>query len=625
MINIRHYLIVISLIIVVVSGVIILFPVSFPADLGFSKVICNPVCSYAGPQSDPVKTRFLPGELTDRYIKEEHAARVRLEWIAEILPEDRTVQNTLIQFEDLLTDYDEETLIYSLIRDVYPDKDIVAEAVALSMKREWFYSELADRSDIREAIIQEIPSDPEDAALQRTLLSGFTNATMNQTTREDLNNLTTRLSTLESEYRSNQDKGHAIPNLHLMNTILEVRHEIATTCGYSSYFDYALGSVFTNESNIPLRNTLKDYLKDQTDSLRVLSHNEAVDLLAEKITIDPKADRVYDYEIADLWERISTNLSPDVRLIHEFFPADRVIDRMNLIFGELFNLSITEQPVMSAWDSDVHVYQINDFRSGEVLAFWFLQIEKDNKQVSGRTYLIKPGRTINGVRNPAVSAVIIPATSGEGSETSFFSSEDLQILFHEYGHMLKHSLACSRYATLSGGRFESQPAREIPSHLIEHICWEPDFFCQIIGDDADKSGQTSPDLLDPMIQHHGEELTFGSGYIRAYRMFLANLDITLHSGPGPYDFSILSAALYQNITGMVDSSGGAGLLLNPSFFLSPNAGTYWQYPVDDEYISAILRIYRDAGGINQEAGSKIRARFFESEINDPIIDFSLFS
>jgi Zn-dependent oligopeptidase len=512
-----------------------------------------------------------------------------------------------------MTGFDDQTLMFILTGDEYPDPTVAQEARNASYLRQVFLNEVYLRSDLSDALSAPVPPDETGSRLQQRILENFQIANLPRDLKDEITRLGMNLSELERQYRLNQREGAASPNLYLMSKITEKRQQIVSLLGFSSFAEYQV-----NQSGI--RSTLHD-LQNSIGRISApytrKSYEEAQTLLAGKQVRNPDATMVYDYEIASLRRDISP---PKTRgendYIFLFSPADLIIRNYHDVISHLFGITITPVPRFQSGIPEIKCYRISDPESESTLACFYLLVRssEEHQPASGKTYYLRSGRNQGECWIPAVSAVVLTVPARNAGSTIFLSPDDLSILSHEYGHMLRHSLSKSGYATLSSGSRELTGYIEIPSHFMERLARNASFLSRVYvpvqergipvsnGTENLSSPENTGGTIDPVL----------------YDLLLSDLDIALHSGNETNDFMRLFNDQYEYYSGFRGTTGGADLLLSPAFFISGNAGVYWHYVIDGLYADELFSRFHSEGILNSSAGISFRREVFEpSGSEDP--------
>ncbi len=577
---------------------------------------------YRDTDLNPMGIPISPGAISLQINQSIAQTRQGLDEFSAIPDTLRTTENTLIRFEHLMNAFDDHTRVLTFLSYEYPDPIIAAEAEEARFFRDSFLNDLYLDPAIADTISKVHPDTVLDQRLQSRILEMFQYAHLSPSEKRNLTLLGEDLSHLESAYLQNQRTNQASANLMLMPQILSLRQQIVSILGYSSFASYQIAT-----SGIPVQQSeLEAFLLNRSMVLRHASHTEAVDLLREKQKNDPIATQVFDYEIAPLHARLKNQSVQEPRqLIASYFPIESVLPRIHNTLSDILGIRILEVPGPCTKIPDIHLYRMINSSSSDTLAWFYLWLltDPDSGSTSGRSYLLRAGRWENGSWISPVSFLIIPLQSDNQMGKKNFSLDELQILFHEYGHLMRQSLVTSPYRTLS----VSDPSgfTEVPSLFFERLLFTPEMLDRLAGFDSGYSPKTADPnwirLRDHSLNARGEEESYGSGYIRVYQVLLASMDLALHGTNTSISRSFLPVwnDQYQNFTGYASSGSGSSLLLNPSFFLG-NEGTYWHYILDDAYAGYLFERFQKEGILNRSTGIAFKKDLLEpAGTQDPIV------
>lgn len=559
---------------------------------------------------EPIPLVYTPGEIPVQVNETINKTRLDLDDLASLPDSERTVKNTLVRFEEIITSFDDQTLKYTLIGAEFPDPEVAAKARHATYQRDAFLNEVYLRSDLAHALSVVIPDSDTDRELQKRINESFNLSTLPGPVRERLTALGQNLSEAETAYLKNQQEGNASLNLLLIPQIITLRQEIVSLLGYHSFAEYQIA-----QSGIPFDQTeLTNYLINLSIPLSRQSHEEAGSLLRIKQEKDPNASVVYDYEIPILHSRLPESMNQSRSSdVSGLFPAESVIANTNAIFSRIFGISIITALTNQTFDPGMHLFRITTRESSKPQAWFYLWIrpEAGVRSTSGRTYYLRAGHDSGGEWVPPVTVIvlIVPAERNHGQ--ILLTPVDMQVLFHEFGHLFRQSLATSRYATLSSATRDESGYSELFSLFLEKFLWTPEVLDLLSGKTSTGMNRLPEALRDRIIADHGEEAEYGTGYIRVYPVFLSLMDLQIHSGNSSSDFYSLYDRMYENLTGYRSASGISSLLLNPAFFVSDNAGTYWHYVLDDAYAADLFSRFGYEGVLDAREGVLCRRELFE--------------
>ena len=497
---------------------------------------------------DPLHLHYLPGEIPVEINQTITETTRKIDDLTAIPDSSRTFTNTDVRLDFILADFDEQTLKYSLIADITGDQAVKKEAEYASYQRDEFLNSVYLREDIAHALSMVTPDQKKDQKLHSRLIDDFKLASLPPEVKNEMNVLGRNLSERCSVYYAHQQDGNASLNLPLIPDIVSLRQQITSLIGYNSFTEYQIA-----QSGVPFdKKQLLSYLTNESVPYSQASHKEAAELLSEKKKKDPGAVVVYDYEIPLLRSKYQTNgLTASCSTT---VPADLVTSRLNDLVEDLFGISIT--PVPSSAPSGMLLFRITDPGSSKTQAWYYLWIKTDPGagSTTGKTYYLRAGHESDGTWVPPVSALIISVPKRQDIGKISLSPVDIQVFFHEYGHLLRHSLATGRYATLSSGARDLGGYSEIFSLLFEKLFWTPEVLDRLFGGTETSECQYSS-IHEQILTCHGEDSGWGPGYIGVYPYFLSLLDLEIHSENKTPDFLNQYNSLYENMTGYRAGTG----------------------------------------------------------------------
>ena len=159
--------------------------------------------------------------------------------------------------------------------------------------------------------------------------------------------------------------------------------------------------------------------------------------------------------------------------LRPYFPADAVIAGMLELACELFRLSIERRGDVAVWHSDVRFYEIRG-ADGELRGQFYLDpyARADKRGGAWMDSCASRRRAADGAP-PAVAYLSCNGAPPAGGGPALFSHDDVQTLFHEFGHGLHHMLTRVECPSVGGIDGVEWDAVEWPSQWLENWCWEP--------------------------------------------------------------------------------------------------------------------------------------------------------
>jgi oligopeptidase A len=294
----------------------------------------------------------------------------------------------------------------------------------------------------------------------------------------------------EELYRASNARATAgeFDNRELLATILGLRAEKARLLGFRDFADLTLADRMARDGD-----TAERFVRDLTARCEAAFERERAELeaFAQQCRSDP-ADPAYAPDRADErlapWSlayfaermrRVTHDFDPEV--LRDYFPVDRVVEGMFAIAARLFGLRIEPTDALEVWHPDVRTYAILDDDGnggGAVLARFYADFyPRDTKR--GGAWMHGLLTAVPGER-PALGLIAANATPPLAGRPACLSHDDVQTLFHEFGHLLHHALSQVEVRSLAGTQV-AWDFVELPSQLLENWTWEPEALALIGG------------------------------------------------------------------------------------------------------------------------------------------------
>ncbi|HEU4680806.1 MAG TPA: M3 family metallopeptidase, partial [Gemmatimonadales bacterium] len=214
----------------------------------------------------------------------------------------------------------------------------------------------------------------------------------------------------------------------------------------------------------------------------------------------------------------------DEEQIKPYFELDRVLrDGVFFAANRLYGLSFKERKDVPVYHEDVRVFEVFDADGGSMALFYTDFFKRDNKRggawmnsLVGQSQLLGTKPVVFNVANYTKPAPGLPA---------LLTYDDVNTMFHEFGHALHGLLSRARYPTLSGTNVPRDFV-EFPSQFNEHWALEPTVLANYAK--HHKTGEPMPQALVDRIK---KARTFNQGFATTEYLAAALVDMDWHSLP----------------------------------------------------------------------------------------------
>lgn len=319
-----------------------------------------------------------------------------------------------------------------------------------------------------------------------------------------------------------------LDNGPLMSELLALRQEEAQLLGKASFAEVSLVAKMAESPQQVIQ-----FLRDLAARARPGAERDLAELRTfarEELGID----ELQAWDIPFASERLKEKrYAFSDQEIRPYFVQERVLDGLFRIVETLFEVRIRpdEAPV---WHPSVRFFRIErPAASGDAPAELIGQFYLDPHARPGK----RPGAWMDGTRDrwarpgselqtPVAHLVCNFAPPLDG-RPALLTHDDVQTLFHEFGHGLHHLLTRVDDLGVSGISGVEWDAVELPSQFMENLCWEWEVLQRLSG--HVDSGEPLPRaLFDRMLAAKN----FHSGLQMLRQVEFSLIDMRLHAEPG---------------------------------------------------------------------------------------------
>lgn len=310
---------------------------------------------------------------------------------------------------------------------------------------------------------------------------------------------------------NNNDKND---NKKIITDIVSLRLEKAQLLGFDCYSNFVLDNTMAKSSA-----TVMDFLNNLWSYSLPKAKAEAADL--QKIM--DKEGKGEKLEAWDWWyyteklRKEKYNLEEDE--IKPYFKLENVREGAFAVANKLYGITLTKLDGIPVYHPDVEVFEVKDADGSHMGIFYVDYFPRPGKS-SGAW--MSNYREQKGDIRPLVCNVC-SFTKPVGDTPSLLTIDEVETLFHEFGHALHGLLTKCNYKGISGTNVVRDFV-ELPSQINEHWATEPEVLKMYA-----KHYQTGETIPDRLIEKILNQKTFNQGFMTTELLAAAILDMNLHN------------------------------------------------------------------------------------------------
>src|SRR5216117_1725307 len=396
-------------------------------------------------------------------------------------------------------------------------------------------------------------------------------------------------------------------NVPVLNEMLALRNKIALRLGYKSWDDYQTEIKMAKSGS-----NAEKYINDLVTGSQPKFDSELVELQKLKAadTNDPNARiMVWDWRYYSN-QRNKQKYDVDKEALRAFFPFQKVLDGMFSIYQNIFGLKFQKIAAPYKWIDDLQLYLVTDSGTGEPLGMFYLDMfPREGKFNHFAEFEIVGGKLLpDGKYQRPTVALLCNFPPPNGDTPSLMTHQDVETLFHEFGHCLHTIVTRAKYGRFAGTHVPGDFV-EAPSQMLQNWVWEKKVLDTFAADYRDPSKKIPADIIKKM----NDAKLANAGVFYRRQFAFASLDLALHD-QHPEDDSYDSVAISNPILEKVF------LPIDPSttfvaYFghLNGYDAGYYGYAWADAIAADMATVFEKAKNryFDKQAGMKLRHDIYE--------------
>ena len=340
----------------------------------------------------------------------------------------------------------------------------------------------------------------------------------------------------EKVYRAQVSRASSgeLNNLPLIEQILTLRLKQAQLLGYPSWAEVSLAAKMANSVEEveqlleELRAAAYPVAKAELEQLRACAQRHGC----------PEAEDFKPWDFS-YWSEVLRQESFDLdsEALRPYFPLEQVLQGLFELCQRLFDIRIVDGDNLDGndtaprWHADVRYFRVLDGASKLPLAAFYLDPFSRPGSKRGGAWMDEClGRGISRSGEPVlpVAYLICNQSPPLGDTPSLMTFDEVETLFHEFGHGLQHMLTTVDRPQAAGINQVEWDAVELPSQFMENWCYDKSTLMAMA-----RHWQSGAPLPEEEYQKLLAARTFMGGAATLRQVHLALTDLRLYSSWSP--------------------------------------------------------------------------------------------
>lgn len=326
-------------------------------------------------------------------------------------------------------------------------------------------------------------------------------------------------------YTKRANNGNEFDNNKNVSKIIKLEVKKAKLLGYESPAAFILDNTMAKNSK-----TVYDFLATVWTPALAKAKLEAADL-QKLMDAEGKGEKL---EAWDWWfyaEKLrKAKFDLDEEALRPYFKLENVRQGVFDLATKLYGLQFKKLDGMPKYHPDVEAFEVNDADGTLIGILYTDYFPRPGKRAGAWMNNITEQYKKDGVNHRPIICNVGNFTKPTANNPSLLNMDEVETMFHEFGHALHGLLSQCSYPIVSGTNV-ARDFVELPSQIMENWCFEP----QVMKTYAKhfKTGALIPDELIAKIQ---KTRTFNQGFAMTELLSAALLDMDYYSIKDTADF-----------------------------------------------------------------------------------------
>ena len=326
-------------------------------------------------------------------------------------------------------------------------------------------------------------------------------------------------------YINQGNNNDELDNKDILTEMVNLRIERAKLLGYESHAHYIL-----EENMAEKPENVYELLNKIWEPALKNAKKEAKELQA----LIEKEGKDFELKPWDWWyyaEKLrKEKYDLDEEQLRPYFQLENVIDGVRMVANKLWGITLEERKDLPKYHKDVKVFEVKEADGSHIGILYTDYFPRESKRGGAWMNAIRKQCRVDGQMVTPIICNVGNFTKPTSDKPSLLSMDEVETLFHEFGHALHGLLSDCTYRSLSG----TSVARdwvELPSQIMEHWATHPEVLKMYA-----KHYETGEPIPDELIKKIKKSEKFNQGFITVEFLAAAFLDMDWHTQTEQQEF-----------------------------------------------------------------------------------------
>ncbi|MCS7205013.1 MAG: M3 family metallopeptidase [Leptospiraceae bacterium] len=401
-------------------------------------------------------------------------------------------------------------------------------------------------------------------------------------------------------------------NRPIIKRILELREKRAKLLGYQNHAEYVL-----EERMAKTPNNVFEFLEKLYQYVYSKAKEELQELELWVKKNFPEKEKLHPWDYRFYSEKYKKELFQlDQEALRPYFSLENVIEGIFLVANKLYGLSFQRNENIPVYHPEVQVYEVYDEDKKFLGLFYFDLFPRETKRSGAwMTTIREQGLFFDEVIRPHVG-IVCNFTRPTETKPSLLTLEEVETLFHEFGHALHGLFSNVTYRSLAGTNVYWDFV-ELPSQIMENWLREKETL-----DLFARHYQTKEPIPQEILNNIKKSETFHAGIQFLTQLQYGFLDMYFHTTP------------YEEITDIQEFERKVTektrlfeepkeLCIATSFshiFAGGYSAGYYSYKWAEVLEADAYQFFKEQGIFNRDVATRFRKTILEKgNTEDPLV------